>query len=171
MKEELDKLLCKRYPKIFRDKLAPMNKTCMYWDLSCGNGWFWLIDNLCNDIQSHIDLVNENVQKYGKTKGNYYFEMKEIPQLVAVQVKEKLGSLRFYCSGGDEYTSALVSFAESLSNSICETCGSTENAGSTSGWIHTICKKCFDASSEEWKQAHEWSKIENKYDRQLEIES
>lgn len=55
MKKELDELLCKKYPKIFRDRHAPMTVTCMCWGFECGDGWFNIIDALCVNIQGHID--------------------------------------------------------------------------------------------------------------------
>ncbi len=61
------------------------------------------------------------------------------PQVVAVQVKEKFGTLRFYIDGGNEYTSALVQMAESFSGVTCEVCGDRgELVGG--GWLQTLCK-------------------------------
>lgn len=64
----------------------------------------------------------------------------KIPQLVADQIKEKFGTLRFYTAGGDEYTSGVVRMAESLSCVTCEVCG---KPGMTSGkgWIKTTCEE------------------------------
>ena len=122
-KIEEEKIL-KKYPKIFRQKDLPMTQTCMCWGLDIGLGWMPLIDCLCGEIQSHIDRD------------------KKIPQVEALQVKEKFGGLRFYVSGGDEYTESIIDFAEELSYSICENCGTTEGVTQTEGWIVTLCKKC-----------------------------
>jgi len=64
----------------------------------------------------------------------------EIPQLVADQIKEKFGTLRFYTSGGDDYTDGVVRMAESLSCVTCEVCG---KPGMTTGkgWIKTTCEE------------------------------
>lgn len=62
----------------------------------------------------------------------------EIPQVVAVQVKEKFGTLRFYYNGGDEYISGLVSMAEWASSVTCETCGERGKLRG-SGWVYTAC--------------------------------
>jgi hypothetical protein len=61
------------------------------------------------------------------------------PQVVASQVKEKFGTLRFYYSGGDDYVSGVIRFAESMSCVTCEVCGAP---GETSGrsWIRTLCE-------------------------------
>lgn len=64
----------------------------------------------------------------------------KIPQLVADQIKEKFGTLRFYTTGGDEYTNGVVRMAESLSCVTCEVCG---KPGMTTGkgWIKTTCEE------------------------------
>lgn len=64
----------------------------------------------------------------------------ECPQVIAAQVKEKFGTLRFYYDGGDEYVSGLVSMAEWASANICETCGERGKLrGQT--WLYTACDK------------------------------
>ena len=45
--------------------------------LDCSDGWIWLIGNLCSQLQWDADKNN-------------------CPQIVATQIKEKFGSLRFY---------------------------------------------------------------------------
>lgn len=52
---ELEKKLFEKYPKIFRQKDLPINCTAMCWGIDCGNGWYWLIDNLCGCIQNYLD--------------------------------------------------------------------------------------------------------------------
>lgn len=54
MTPELDKQLCEKYPKIFAQRNLPMTQTAMCWGFP-GDGWYWLIDNLCELIQSKID--------------------------------------------------------------------------------------------------------------------
>ncbi len=60
MNRHYDNYLCKKYPKLFRDRHASMQVTCMCWGFDIGNGWFNIIDNLCWNIQSHIDASREN---------------------------------------------------------------------------------------------------------------
>jgi hypothetical protein len=55
MKQELDKLLCEKYPKMLINRHAPMTETCMYWGFACGDGWFNILDQLMGNIQHHID--------------------------------------------------------------------------------------------------------------------
>jgi hypothetical protein len=60
------------------------------------------------------------------------------PQVIATQVKEKFGTLRFYYDGGDEYVRALENMAESMSARTCEVCG---NPGKVyrDRWHSTLC--------------------------------
>ena len=159
MDKLLEKHFVKKYPKIFVDMYGPMNETCMHWGIECGAGWFFLLDNLCSKIQRHIDDRNETIDK-GYAQPNE----KPIPQLVALQIKEKFGALRFYYSGGDEYIRTLVDFAESLSYSICENCGKfTEDVGRTQGWIQSLCTICAKEFDKEIKQRNDivslWKKV------------
>lgn len=125
MREELDKALCEKYPLIFKNRHEPMTKTAMCWGFECGDGWYDLIDNLCNNIQHHINWQNN-------------FQEEKMEQVVAFQVKEKFGGLRFYVDGGDDYIHGMISLAESLSHRICEECGNKGKARGY-GWLRTLC--------------------------------
>lgn len=186
MKKELDEQLCKKYPKIFRDRYAPMTQTAMSWGFDCGDGWYDIIDALCGSISNHLwnqrhnrisamrynrvlkRAINGNVaalERYyykgteeesiawakkmaardlevARTGPNQQFrkEPPKVRQVVASQVKEKYGTLRFYTNGNDEYVDGLISMAESMSARTCETCGSP---GKTrrGGWVRTLCDK------------------------------
>jgi len=122
---KLQQKLFEKYPKIFRQKDLSPRETLMCFGIECGNGWYKLIDTLCESLQFHTD------------KNSY-------PQIEAIQVKEKFGSLCFYTNSTTEYFDGYINFAETLSCSICETCGSMEDVSQTEGWIKTICKKCLD---------------------------
>jgi len=123
MTQEQDKYLVEKYPLIFMDRYGDMKKTAMVWGFEHGSGWFHIIDKLCSCIQNYID----NNKK---------------PQIVATQVKEKFGSLRFYFSGGDNLIDGMVWMAEHLSYYSCEDCGTTNKVGHTKGWIYTLCEEC-----------------------------
>ena len=104
----------------------------------CGDGWYWLLNNLMNTIQSYC----KNNKK---------------PIINVTQIKEKFGGLRFYYDGGDNKIDGMVWLAEELSYHICETCGTTNHVGQTStGWIYTICKECLGknerANTLDWKE-------------------
>ena len=180
MNEELDKKLCEKYPKIFRNRHGDPTKTAMCFGPECGDGWYNILDILCGNIQWHIDQTrnqkaealryNRAMRKVMKTGDNtalvnYYNKLytteyaieqaekdvagkaykfkaviDECPQVVAIQVKEKFGTLRFYVTGGDTITDHLISFAEGMSGVTCEECGApgTRNSG---GWIKVRCEK------------------------------
>jgi hypothetical protein len=55
MKQELDKLLCEKYPKMMVNRNKDMKETCMCWGFDCGDGWFNILDQLMGNIQHHID--------------------------------------------------------------------------------------------------------------------
>lgn len=132
MKKELDSYLVEKYPKIFINRYGDMKKTAMCWGFEHNDGWFWLLDQLCESIQEYIDTNNK-----------YREKDKQISQVVATQVKEKYGTLNFYFTGGDDYINGMIRMSENMSSNICEFCGSTEEIGTTQGWVYTICKNCY----------------------------
>lgn len=127
MNKNLDKQLIEKYPKIFRDRYADLKETAMCWGFECDDGWNWLIDSLCESVQSYIDSNN-------------------VSQFVATQVKEKFGTLRFYGDGGDELIDGMTWLAEHQSETICEKCGESGrlqvSGGNPNGWMKTLCKYC-----------------------------
>lgn len=130
MSPEKTKALQDKYPKIFGTS-DPSEPYTTY-GIECGDGWYDLLDVLCRNIQGHINFKSRNL----KTD-----EEKEALQLIATQVKEKFGTLRFYKSGGDDYTDGLIDMAESMSGMICEDCGDKATV-KTKGWITNICNSC-----------------------------
>lgn len=164
MHDALDKYLCRKYPKIYANRHKSPRETCMCWGFP-GNGWFFLLDALSKSIQAHIDnpyyTESKSLLNFLKRIWNFLclviprrhrwkftlrLKMKpvKIPQLVADQVKEKFGGLRFYSSGGDEYTRGMIHLAEELSHYICEECGTMDDTVECTGrgWVRTLCLKC-----------------------------
>jgi hypothetical protein len=68
MKQELDKLLCEKYPKMMVNRNKNMQETCMCWGFDCGDGWFNILDQLMGSIQHHIDWKEK--QRAGAIKYN-----------------------------------------------------------------------------------------------------
>ena len=206
MKKELDEKLCVKYPKIFVDRHADMRTTAMCWGFEHGNGWYWLIDQLCSNLQWNTDhnnkdhvIKNKFLRKFipillnvlEKIPGKYHFaekkkpdllaifrsyligkvskwrsslewidiESNKYPQIVATQVKEKFGGLRFYVVGASDKQWTMIELTENLSYHICETCGSTKDVGQTQGWIYTLCKECVDKEPDKYKT---WIKNEDR---------
>ena len=59
MKQELDKLLCEKYPKMMVNRNKNMQETCMCWGFECGDGWFNILNQLMGNIQHQIDWKEE----------------------------------------------------------------------------------------------------------------
>jgi hypothetical protein len=127
MSPEKEEELKSKYPHIF-------NQKHFYFD--CGDGWYDLINTLCHGAQEHINWT---------VKAMHNNNNKFCPQITAVQVKEKFGSLRFYYDGGDDYIRGMVSFAESMSAKTCENCGEKATV-KTNGWIKNLCSPCAEKS-------------------------
>jgi hypothetical protein len=115
MKEELELELVKKYPNLYKEHGGDPAKTCMAWGIACGDGWYKLIDEL-----------SAKLEPLG---------------VVAAQVKEKFGGLRFYLETGSDEAWDLVSKAEEQSYKICERCGETGRPRGR-GWIKTLCDEC-----------------------------
>lgn len=121
MKAELDALLCERYPLIFAERNLPMTNTCMCWGFACGDGWFDLIDALCERLQ-------------------FWTDRNHAPQVVARQVKEKWGALCFYPRGSASQKQwGMIWMAEAMSARICDQCGKPGQAVVFDFWHITRC--------------------------------
>jgi len=57
MKKELQDKLFETYPNIFRQKDLDKTQTAMCWGISCGDGWYTILDELCANIQNRIRNV------------------------------------------------------------------------------------------------------------------
>jgi len=132
MNKELQEKLFNSYPEIFRQKDLDKTETAMCWGVACGDGWYDLIDTLCENIQNRINNINR-------------LKKEDEEKLIceAVQVKEKFGGLCFYTYGGDDYIDGLVSMAESMSYHICTECSKpSDREKENRGWIYTLCVEC-----------------------------
>lgn len=110
MNPEIETSIYAAYPKIFEEYRA---------GLAIGDGWIGLITSLCDNIQRVIDR--------DKCK-----------QVVAHQIKEKFGGLRFYYSGGNDSIREMVDIAEGASFRICEECGKSGEPY-YDGWVRVLC--------------------------------
>ena len=137
MKKELQEKLYEKYPKLYRQKDLDARVTAMCWGVSCGSGWFNIIDNLSATIQDRVEWLN----------GEGFHDYREMPAdhvsvtVEAVQVKEKYGGLRFYVNGSDAYIDGAIRLAERLSHKTCEMCGAPGKTNQ-SGWRMTRCNNC-----------------------------
>ena len=124
------------------DQTAEFNERCRKEETlreACRNGNWTEFEATCGHwrkkdyayFQRKRDEMLEPIPEWLKPKP-------DIPQVVADQVKEKYGTLRFYYHGGDDYIHGLVAMAEAMTAVTCEHCGAPgkERGG---GWIRTLC--------------------------------
>ena len=115
-----------RYPEMF-PKNRSIRESLLCFGLMCGDGWFDLIDSLCN-------------YTYKMCKNNDW----KVPEVV--EVKEKYGTLRFYTLGIDgnafDTIEGAIRFAEFQSGTICEDCGRKGKLRSNIPWWRTLCDPC-----------------------------
>ena len=176
MKNDLDKKLCEKYPKIFVNRNKPMNETCMCWGFDHGDGWYNIIDSMCSAMtytyQTSIEVDalraiawNLEPTKWGDGEVKYYLDVQG-PQVIADQVKEKFGTLRFYfhlefeprfrelaygenplpaakeCAERySSYIDGIVHYAECLTERTCEETGKEGEmhvSGNRNGWYRTL---------------------------------
>ena len=71
-----------RFPILFQNRNKSMQETCMCWGIECPVGWWHILDQLCTYLEFH----------------NMQFSRDYGIAVVADQVKEKFGTLRFYFS-------------------------------------------------------------------------
>lgn len=109
MTEKNTKRLIERFPRIFKDNFY----------FECDDGWFDIIFDLCKDMQQEVNNSG-------------------CDQVVAAQVKEKFASLRFYASGGNEVTNAMIDKYSKLSMEVCELTGGRGYTCQKNGWYKTL---------------------------------
>ena len=126
MKRELQKQLFDNYPELFIEKDLPPDQSNMCFGFECDSGWYDLINTLCQLIK-HYDKQQINKPDY--------------KPVVVQQVKEKFGGLRFYYYGGDDMVAGMVSFAEAISQQICEVCGNKGKTDRERSWVQTLCEE------------------------------
>lgn len=159
MSPELDKKLCETYPLLFKDRHADMRTTALRWGFEVGDGWYALIDSLCGLIYWPYEQARQDYHALRELEGGEGCDGAEVVSAVdverarlamneaaeavpiAVQVKEKYGTLRFYLHGGNAAVSHYVEFAEYFSSRICEECGAPGDLRKDRGWLRTLCSK------------------------------
>lgn len=119
MREELENKLVADFPDLYRGVNLKPTESLMCFGFECDDGWFDLIYKLSKDITA-IDKT-----------------------VMAMQVKEKFGGLRFYVGHASEEVFDLIDLAEEMSLKTCEKCGSTKGVALVGqGWVKSLCKNC-----------------------------
>lgn len=137
MDDELEQQLVDNHPEIFSvyddsEALKGPTPQLALFGFECGNGWFDLIDTLCETIKE-LDV-----------------------ETTAVQVKEKYGGLRFYHDGlkadeerRQERAFGTIQMAQNMSFNICESCGNSAELHQQSGWYQVRCEDCLEEEQDE----------------------
>jgi len=124
MRTELEAKLFEKYPDLFMEKDLPMDQTCMCWGIEVGDGWYDILDRLCEKIEGVF-------QEEPNLRGTFR----------AVQVKEKYGGLRFYTNYHHDKISEFIREAEIEADKTCEVCGAPGKPNDM-GWISVMCDIC-----------------------------
>ena len=129
MTEKLQNKLYKKFNKIFTQKGLSLR-----WGFECDDGWYELIYGLCEKIQAYIDEA-------------------KCHQVIATQVKEKFGSLRFYIAFDllneddvidDIHYDAIQAMIDTASEESLKTCEVTGGHGTLNkrgNWLKTLSKE------------------------------
>ena len=119
MKQELQKNLFQKYPKIFTQRNLPSSESGMCYGIQCPDEWYDIIDTLCNCISQHIKYKElESDKQVDRWSGSLQPVNIERLKCEAKQVKSKFGQLRFYVTGADDYIRGAIAVAEMLSIKI-----------------------------------------------------
>ena len=100
-----------------------------FFGFSIDNGWFKIIDELLEKIQSY--------------------------NIKIIDIKEKFGGLRVYTTPYDEEAQEIINYYESLSYDTCERCGNVGESRPT-GWIRTLCDRCYASKYFQYKSCYKY---------------
>lgn len=149
MSPDKTKYLFDTYPELYAGRKLPLTQNLMAFGFEHADGWFKIIDDL-----------SKNITKVVKAFGTR--------PVMAVQVKEKFGTLRFYTGGIHSDISDIVDIlirdAEDKSGRTCEVCGERGKLRGAS-WVRTLCPAhALEANYEieDWEQERLDRKNKNK---------
>jgi len=122
MRKELEQKLVKRFPSWFSVN-GGVYHTLMPFGFQCGDGWVNILWRLCVDLEP---MVMELQAETGDR-----FEV--------VQVREKLGTLRFYVSHHSDAINERIAEAGKEASHTCEVCGQPGKQRKTGGGVRAVC--------------------------------
>ncbi|MCO6415869.1 hypothetical protein JYK14_06725 [Siccirubricoccus sp. KC 17139] len=103
MRDALEQLLFHRYPGFYVGRHMPLTENFMAYGFTHGDGWFAIVDVLSG-------LAIQMMNRTGK-------------RIIASQIKEKLGGLRFYVRRADEFVGGARALGERYSYRVSELSG------------------------------------------------
>jgi hypothetical protein len=153
--------LIAKYPKIFQTYEGNPGNVNWY---GVPGGWLPIVDLLCGAIQSYCDSTRsvenpdyEEALPYDRKDTRTHKCLQETrEQVVCIQMKEKFGGLRFYTNGHDDLVEGMIRMAEKICSETCETCGTREGLGFTTGWITVRCEECANQAGKSWMSREDW---------------
>jgi hypothetical protein len=126
MNRENTQSLYQRYPRLFRGREMSLQQNLMPFGFGCGNGWFEIVDSLAAKIETECQRL---MDEEGVLE-------EDLP--IAVQVKEKYGTLHFYMTRQSDAMTAAIREAEAQSAVTCEQCGAPGTMNQSS-WKSVAC--------------------------------
>jgi hypothetical protein len=132
----------KKYPDL-------MSKSQQTEYVGVGRGWFHILDMLFAFLSKDVErakmrlkyamehpeanMGGDTIETLEKKVAD---ELEKLPSIQ--QIKEKFGGLRFYVDRSDHDQDLAISFAEAMSNRVCEVCGRPGHHRQ-GGWVKTLC--------------------------------
>lgn len=126
MRPQFVQLLRERAPSVLPEGAPEIG-------FDAGVGWFPLLHALVGALQ----LWNQSHENE--------------PPVVAIQIKEKFGTLRFYVGAAPAAIHDLIHIAERASEEICEGCGAAGVLVEVGSWRRTLCQRCHKVAV--WERA------------------
>ena len=124
MSPELTQKLLDVAPNFYLGRHKPLTENLMAFGFECGDGWFELLYDASEALESYVSWR--------------FADLPADERPMALQVKEKYGTLRFYTTFDDYTIHAITQYAEHRSEHTCETCGDYGRRRGK-GWVYTAC--------------------------------
>lgn len=166
MNKNLQNKLYKKYNSIFRDRSKSIQESCMPWGISVGNGWYSLIDSICIFIRNleennkDIKIVADQVkEKFGSLRFYYHLEGKLKPRKLLKQKIESDLELEDRRNVIIDRLDGAIDLAYYLSIRTCEDCGAPATI-QTKGYISNICEDCSELRKEIMKKRSDKSECQ-----------
>ena len=121
MSPDLENALYSAWPEVFGNGNRTPGAFAMSWGFECDDGWAALIDAVCEVTTSHASSGAHRV-------------------LAAIQVKQKVGSLRVYFDDYCEFCDGARLMAEAYSAFVCEVSGAPGHRVGVNG-VKTLSSK------------------------------
>jgi hypothetical protein len=128
MRKELEERILHRWPDWFRTGVD-VPRAARFFGFECFDGWF---DIVWRSLEAIEPSVNREKERWRKQKRAFWI----------VQVKEKFGALRIYCSPTTVETQGAFERAEKESLRTCELCGRTGHLRESGGLLRVRCEEC-----------------------------